>query len=210
MTALFATTLLLILLGATAEEQETVQENPPQGQLCKRSDDLQAKMISSITQNTNAIIGSFNRLTDLIRKNQKEIMESNQKNHKEIMDSLCPYPWFKFQGLCLWFYGELKFWEEARRICQQNGGELAWIENKSEHLKMNAFLQGKGYKTYYYVGLYRKDFANGALTWVRGNSQYRSSHFTNENKPVFLAISRLMIIHGQGRHEKRWPFLCRR
>ena len=171
MIALFSTTVLLILLGATAAEQETAQENKQQRQVSEKSDD------------------------------------------RKILDSLCPPPWTKFQDLCLWLSGEEKFWEEARSICQEKGGDLVWMASESEHRKINAFLQGKGLDNrYYQIGLYREGFANdGALTWTGGSaSQYRGSFFYFQNYKVFVSFSHSLNIFGRERRYHQFLFVCRR
>ncbi|XP_046861165.1 ZP domain-containing protein-like [Xenia sp. Carnegie-2017] len=77
--------------------------------------------------------------------------------------SSCPSDWIKLQSSCYFFSTTQKTWHEARRICQQKGGDLAVPKNKAENDAIYKFSQRRKL-TYPSIGLFRNKNDNKFYT----------------------------------------------
>lgn len=113
--------------------------------------------------------------------------------------------------MCLQFFEQQKAWSEARQTCQEQGGFLAWIEDKSHHSLINAFLLSNYYllkNDFFHIGLFRMT-PNEAISWTRGiNSEYRGNPLLRPEKEHFSAKTGSTRVFGDT-DDALEPFLCR-
>ena len=111
--------------------------------------------------------------------------------------------------MCLLYYDEFMYWNEANKYCVSRGGHLVWFENKAEHALVNKYVRKKKMpaRSYFHIGLHRAK--NGSLQWTGGSkSSYRGNPFVDPKYKFFSANSDWTQIEGNLNILQ--PFLCRR
>ena len=120
-------------------------------------------------------------------------------------DCECPVPWKRVAHMCLFFGREHGMkskmrWIDAETRCNDNGGFLLWIRNKTEHdIILKHFRNVYFVYDNFYIGLYKHDTEN-YLVWKSQKSQSwcQDSRLFDHKHQNHLALTRPIVTHIAG------------
>ncbi|KAM9488394.1 natural killer cells antigen CD94-like isoform 2-T4 [Clarias gariepinus] len=116
-------------------------------------------------------------------------------SNQEYQCSECPKDWVRVNNSCYFLAKERLSWQESRKSCQKQGGDLAVIDNESEQ-RLLSRIRG----LLYWIGLQYSE--NKQWMWVNNNAL--TKNYWAQDQPVLDPQGTCTMLKGQMPYTNNW------